>query len=863
MLSINKFREFIKVGYSIIRELCKKVISPYIFTFIVISIWIIQLVYAEGWINQTIGNFSNFGNFTIILFIILIIDYIYNSHIASFRGIPEITPWDLILFSFLSISLVTLGIFTIRKLLFINCIIYIIIFIISLILMFCRIFKITKARIVHANQKQKSTLYELKDLEDPIPWKKADGLILINEKASSYDLLDRKNVELLLKNTISKYSVAHSTVVGLIGEWGAGKTTLLNLVKKDLKKEDFVFANQDFDVWLFGSQEALIKGLYDFILNGLGIRYNSIVNDKFLESIAHVVAGIPKAGNLLSSLLTDRSYKDVMTLKEKLSKYIQSSNKHYVICIENLDRASDKQVILLLKLISTVFDLPNVTYVLLYSESRMNQILKENNDINQSYLDKVVNFEVKMPLEFNRKKCIVWLRNVLLSYGVSQQDLKQYDFVLNFIAYDLKDIRDLKRIINSVFSFMIISDTLRLNLPQLLAIQYIYYSNSELYEEIKTHQEMFIFEDTYGPYSKKELNDEENKYFTNLDKKYSNYVSLLMNLFPKFKKHNSCIMNYNETENSLKNVSISTQRYFKAYFYLIENSYVDINYRVRHFVEDINSGKDINLVWSNFLDKRDHQSEDLLTELYLFLKVDDIPSYQDRATLSEVLFNSLVDKNNQLTLDNLQITYIIGKLIGEVDEDQFLKFENMICHHYEALEIVRLITELLEETWGGISKNLSRNRHEMSKIYDKMRKEIFDKKINLFQDKYYSWRNATGMYDYFNENNIPASKYLNKIASKDNVYRILFDCIIIGYNGKGKETYRFDMNNLRKYIDFDNVPRLKETLNGISENNTNNTDRKKVQEVLLIAAQQEKSNQSEKSKLTTHYDDNPISPNKL
>lgn len=71
------------------------------------------------------------------------------------------------------------------------------------------------------------------------------------------------------------------------------------------------------------------------------------------------------------------------------------------------------------------------------------------------------------------------------------------------------------------------------------------------------------------------------------------------------------------------------------------------------------------------------------------------------------------------------------------------------------------------------------------------------------------------------------------------------------------------MNNLRKYIDFDNVPRLKETLNGISENNTNNTDRKKVQEVLLIAAQQEKSNQSEKSKLTTHYDDNPISPNKL
>ncbi len=159
-----------------------------------------------------------------------------------------------------------------------------------------------------------------------------------------------------------------------------------------------------------------------------------------------MVAGIPKAGNLLSSLLTDRSYKDVMTLKEKLSKYIQSSNKHYVICIENLDRASDKQVILLLKLISTVFDLPNVTYVLLYSESRMNQILKENNDINQSYLDKVVNFEVKMPLEFNRKKCIVWLRNVLLSYGVSQQDLKQYDFVLNFIAYDLKDIRDLKRI---------------------------------------------------------------------------------------------------------------------------------------------------------------------------------------------------------------------------------------------------------------------------------------------------------------------------------------------------------------------------------------------------------------------------------
>lgn len=861
---IEKIKKFINAVQSIIRQLFKQILSPYTFTFIVIVIWSIQFVYANNWLNQKLGNFSNFGYFTCILFVILVGDYLYKSHVISFIKIPEINPLDVVFVSLMMIVLGTVSVFQLTKTPVSTFIKnkWRVGLIVCFILIGFRVCQLTRAKLTSTNEEVNNKLHELKELENIIPWKKEDGPILVNEKDATYDLLNRGNVKKLLESAIKKYSLHKSVVIGLVGEWGSGKTTLLNLVKRDIEEEeDIVFIHsptektQDFDIWLFGSQESLIKGMYDFILNGLGIQFSSIVNDKFLDSIAHVVAGIPKAGSILSSLLTDRSYKNILNLKEKLSKYLLSTNKHYVFCIENLDRATNTQVILLLKLINTVFNLPNVTYVLLYSESRMNKILEGINDINHSYLEKVVNLEIKMPIDFDRTRPIPWLQNLICSYGVSKKHLGQYNFVLNFIATNLKDVRDLKRIINSTFSIMTISDTLRLNLPQVLAIQYIYFSNNELYNEIKFHKEMFTFEDNYNfEIDKiKELNDKESNYFEGLLSKYSKYEKLLIYLFPKFKKfmvkNNPFISSYGETKDNLKAVAINTRRYFDNYFYLVENNHVYINNYVREFINNVNSAKgNIESTWKNFLSENELSNlEELFSELNLFLEANDIPNSQIREELAEVVFKSASDKDNLLNRYELQLTYIISKLIGEVDKKDFIKFENKIFDDYALLKIIGQIFDFLKETIGGRSTNLVRNTEEMSITYDNMRKDIFNKKIDLFQDEYYSWGNATEMYKYFNEKNIPASKYLNKVISKNNVYRIIFDQITI----RNDSEYRFSMEDLRNNLDFDRVPQFKQILKDDTERNT---ERQKVQKILLEATQGNKS---------FILFNKPVDPNKL
>ena len=141
-------------------------------------------------------------------------------------------------------------------------------------------------------------------------------------------------------------------------------------------------------------------------------------------------------GSIVSALLKDnQTYQDINELKTKLSDYILSTGKHYILCIDNLDRANNDQVILLLKLISTVFDLPHITYVLLYSERRMNKILNETTGVNNSYLDKVVNLEIEMLRDFNRQKCKLWLQNLLLTYKIPAKNINSYDFILEFIIY--------------------------------------------------------------------------------------------------------------------------------------------------------------------------------------------------------------------------------------------------------------------------------------------------------------------------------------------------------------------------------------------------------------------------------------------
>lgn len=818
------------------------------FMFAIIAIFLIQFVYAQGWLKNKSDHSLNFGWFVIILGLFLFINWIYNSKFYSFCNINEITPFDVSLYGGAFVSIVTWLLFKCIGLSsYVNSI-WFLLFLIFVVLIFTRLCLITK----NESKQNDNNLIELKNLNTVLSWTVEKGPLLVNERAASYDLLDRSNIEKLLLNAIKASSLKHSYVIGIVGEWGSGKTTLLNLVKRDSEAKQLIFMQSpgnrsgDFDIWLFGSQWALIKGLYDIILNSLGVHYYSFLNERFVNSISEVAVGVPKYGSIVSALLKDnQTYQDINELKTKLSDYILSTGKHYILCIDNLDRANNDQVILLLKLISTVFDLPHITYVLLYSERRMNKILNETTGVNNSYLDKVVNLEIEMPRDLNRQKCKLWLQNLLLTYKIPAKNINSYDFILDFIVNNINDIRELKRVINSTFAIMAISKTLRLNLPQVLAIQYIYFSNSGLYEEIQFHENMFTFEDDTILFSfeTKELNDEEKKYFEDILEKYNQYRNLLMELFPKFKKYiqkNSYQENQLEIKTNIKKASINTRRYFKNYFYLSEDNHVKTNACVQSFIIKVNSGKNIRQAWiENFINVNPNVREKLLAELDLFVDPDDIPISRLREKLAEILLKDYVDKENNVNLsdlDKFHLEGIISKLIGEVNKKEFDRFENQIKDKYGALKLISYMNKSLNERLGGRSYNLNSNSKRMIKLYNNILRRIFEEKINLFDNEYYESGNATVLYEFMHEKNINISRYLNVVANKDNVYRILFDVIATVSNSHGKRGYSFNKTSL-DYIEFYKVPEL---VNLLDNNSVKTESQRKVLKVLKAYFQEKK-----------------------
>lgn len=84
---------------------------------------------------------------------------------------------------------------------------------------------------------------------------------------------------------------------------------------------------------------------------------------------------IPKVGKALSKVIDENiTQDDVNQLETNLEELILSSGKKYVFFVDDLDRANKLQVLFLLKMLVTVFNLPNLVFVLLYDKNRMKKL---------------------------------------------------------------------------------------------------------------------------------------------------------------------------------------------------------------------------------------------------------------------------------------------------------------------------------------------------------------------------------------------------------------------------------------------------------------------------------------------------------
>ncbi|MCD8291496.1 MAG: KAP family NTPase, partial [Prevotella sp.] len=451
-----------------------------------------------------------------------------------------------------------------------------------------------------------------------------DKPIFVKEKEADYDLLNRSLCinQLYLSIVMNRSDISH--VIAVEGEWGSGKTTLCTIVKNKIKKNNKDIETIDFDPWPYGSQEAMIREMYDIILDKIGIRHNTAEYRHMIQFISSMVSCISDVGGrvLESTYQGSGLFSSLSGAKKKIDKLLQRSNKRFVIFIDNLDRADSDNIILLFKVLGTVFDLPGVVYVLMYDRERINHILMNEDKINSKYSEKIIQQEMHVPsiaTETLKNIYDVCLSRILSAYGVV--DLSEYKNVYDLICEQVLDLRTFKRLINSAFSTALMGNT-QLNREELLIMEIIRFLEVGLYVKIRDNERFFVSHDKMTDWERyfhsKEFNSEGKAFFDDLSAEYSAYLPILSDIFPYVKRYkhgdNLEYKNGGGFDKITSDCPICSAKYFDLYFSQGNNNFTDIGSKVTDFISFVNHSDGLEeitdylkKVFIDLVDEEDHK----------------------------------------------------------------------------------------------------------------------------------------------------------------------------------------------------------------------------------------------------------------
>ena len=350
--------------------------------------------------------------------------------------------------------------------------------------------------------KPKYTVIDLKNIYEDKEYLNNIDLFFVDEDAVDYDLLERDTTINNLFETINSVKHDKSFVISLEGEWGCGKSTIIKSVEKKLntcnekklfKKIKFQLDKpiiiNSFDPWDYDDKTSMFKGMLQELLSSIGYPNNSRLINAIVSGVISEYSTNDLFANLGSMFLIED--KGIYELKEKVNKLIHKRNKKIVFVIDNIDRADKENVILLLKTVGRLLSFKNLIYVLSYDAIRVNKILDEEQSVNSEYLKKIINKKISVPILDVDKKIYVMKKctNSIIGSKYSEcNDIEEIKLVLNEIYKIIKDLRDYKMFLNTIFIPVI--NSIGFDKKDLLIIQFIKYNFNELYTIIYTQKNL-------------------------------------------------------------------------------------------------------------------------------------------------------------------------------------------------------------------------------------------------------------------------------------------------------------------------------------------------------------------------------------
>lgn len=275
-----------------------------------------------------------------------------------------------------------------------------------------------------------------------------------------------------LAASFCKMKHPQGTAIGLNGPWGSGKSSAVNLCKYHLAEainaNDLTIIN--FACWWFRGEDALALAFFRELYAGLSpslgdtvkkqlpklgarlLRAGGLVGKVVEASVGGLAGSVAEKGMEWLSGLIEQD-ESVEELHAELSKALGAQHKRFLIVIDDIDRLSPDEALLIFRLVKSVGRLPNVMYLLVYDRDLAEKIVADRYPSEGAhYLEKIVQatFELPEPSEFDVQRHLQSQITSICGSSADEDSVRFMNIFYEGIASAMRTPRDVIRYTNSL-----------------------------------------------------------------------------------------------------------------------------------------------------------------------------------------------------------------------------------------------------------------------------------------------------------------------------------------------------------------------------------------------------------------------------
>ncbi|REA58185.1 hypothetical protein DSL64_21495 [Dyadobacter luteus] len=218
------------------------------------------------------------------------------------------------------------------------------------------------------------------------------------------DELDRKEQAKSLVRAITNTKPERAINISVISNWGNGKTVFMDFIKRELNStlnssENVIII--DFNPWVASQDNNIIMNLFDILQKNLKRYHSDIASD--LHKYSYEVINSNPSDNLVDRMITsfagsllNFNGSTVEYRKEIINNTISKIEKRIVVFIDDLDRLSSEEILLVFRLIRNTADFKNTFFIVAFDIDYIKSSLKGDNKLGniEEYLKKIFQLQI-------------------------------------------------------------------------------------------------------------------------------------------------------------------------------------------------------------------------------------------------------------------------------------------------------------------------------------------------------------------------------------------------------------------------------------------------------------------------------------